>query len=138
MIWSKSFVMEKYRFDGADVAHLIFRQGPDLDWSRLLRRFGRHWRVLLAHLVLFEFIYPGQDIVPSSLVARLLRQAQQEGGDSLRAGVCQGVLLSRKQYRIDTESWGLRDARLDPDVAMTATDIVDWTLATPPPAGPDV
>lgn len=138
MIWSKAFVMEKYRFDGADVAHLLFRQAPHLDWTRLVRRFGRHWRVLLAHLVLFDFIYPGQAIVPPALMAQLLRQVEQERGEPSRDGVCQGVLLSRKQYRIDTESWGLRDARLDPDVAMSPTDIVDWTLATPPPAGPDV
>jgi hypothetical protein len=138
MIWSKAFVMEKYRFDGGDVAHLFLRQGRQLDWTRLVRRFGRHWRVLLAHLVLFEFIYPGQGIVPACLVDRLLQRVSEENQEPLPEGVCQGVLLSRKQYRIDTEKWGLRDARLDPDVAMTPTDIVDWTLADPPPAGPDV
>ena len=68
MVWSKAFVMEKYRYDGADVAHLLLRQGASLDWKRLLRRFGRHWRVLLSHLVLFEFIYPGQRVVPPALV----------------------------------------------------------------------
>ena len=30
-----------------------------LDWNRVLRRFEPHWRVLLSHLVLFGFIYPG-------------------------------------------------------------------------------
>jgi hypothetical protein len=137
MIWSKAFVMEKYRFDGADVAHLLLRQGATLDWARLVRRFGRHWRVLLAHLVLFEFIYPGHDVVPPGLLAELARRVSLEYGARRGETVCQGVLLSRKQYRIDTESWGLRDARLDPDVAMTPMDIVDWTLANPAPAGPD-
>jgi len=51
--------------------------------------------------------------------------------------VCQGVLLSRKQYRPDTESWGMRDARLDADVSMTPDDIVSWTLASPAKPGPD-
>jgi hypothetical protein len=141
MIWSKSFVMEKYRFDGADVAHLLLRQGPTLDWKRLLHRFGRHWRVLLAHLVLFDFIYPGQKVIPPSLIVALAQRAAHEetNGRPARGSdpVCQGVLLSRKQYRVDTEAWGLRDARLDPDVAMTPGDIVDWTAAKAAEPGPD-
>ena len=47
-IWSKAFVMERERYDGADVAHLILAHGERLDWKRLLARFGPHWRVLLA------------------------------------------------------------------------------------------
>ena len=137
MIWSKAFVMEKYRFDGADVAHLILRQGKALDWRRLLRRFGRHWRVLLAHLVLFEFIYPGRHVVPESLLAAFAQRAARENAEGPGRVVCRGVLLSRKQYRVDTESWGLRDARLDSDVAMTPEDIVEWTLADPARPGPD-
>ena len=60
MIWSKAFVMERERFDGADIAHLISSQGHRLDWPRLLDRFGEHWRVLLSHLILFGFIYPDE------------------------------------------------------------------------------
>jgi Uncharacterised nucleotidyltransferase len=137
MIWSKAFVMEKYRFDGADVAHLLLRQGSILDWTRLVRRFGRHWRVLYAHLVLLEFIYPGHKVVPPSLLEALSRRLVEEERTPRGEPVCQGVLLSRKQYRVDTERWGLRDARLDPDVAMTPKDIVDWTLHKPPARGPD-
>jgi hypothetical protein len=136
MIWSKAFVMEKYRYDGADVAHLLLRQGHNLDWVRLLRRFGRHWRVLLAHLVMFEFIYPSHRLIPRSLLAALAGRLTREGATDEDV-VCQGVLLSRKQYRVDTENWGLRDARLDADVAMTPGDIRDWTTASPGPAGPD-
>jgi hypothetical protein len=138
MIWSKAFVMEKYRFDGADVAHLLLRQGETLDWTRLLRRFGRHWRVLLAHLVLFEFIYPSARVIPEGLLSALATRAARGAPPTLGSDpVCQGVLLSRKQYRTDTEAWGMRDARLDPDVQMTPADIVDWTGATPATAGPD-
>ena len=46
-VWTKAFVMERERFDGADVAHLLLACAPRLDWQRLLRRFGPHWRVLL-------------------------------------------------------------------------------------------
>ena len=48
IIWSKAYIMERERFDGADVAHLLLARGESLDWPRLLRRFGPHWRLLLA------------------------------------------------------------------------------------------
>ena len=35
MIWSKAFVMERERFDGADVLHLIRARADDMDWERL-------------------------------------------------------------------------------------------------------
>ena len=47
MIWSRSWVMERERYDGADVAHLIRAHGLGMDWQRLLARFGPYWRVLL-------------------------------------------------------------------------------------------
>ena len=66
MIWSKSFVQERERFDGADVLHLLRAQADALDWPRLLDRFGPHWEVLLSHLVLFGFVFPAErDRVPA-------------------------------------------------------------------------
>ena len=50
--------MERERYDGADVAHIILAYGDRMDWRRLIDRFGRYWRVLLSHLVLYGFIYP--------------------------------------------------------------------------------
>src|SRR5262249_56205933 len=72
MIWSKGFVQERERFDGADIAHLIRSCGHRLDWARLLRRFGPNWRVLYAHLILFGFAYPGErDKVPAWILEEL-------------------------------------------------------------------
>jgi len=34
-LWSKAFVMERERFDGADVAHIILAYGDRMDWRRL-------------------------------------------------------------------------------------------------------
>jgi hypothetical protein len=59
-IWQKSFIMERERFDGADVAHLLRAGAERIDWSRMLRRFGEHWRVLHSHLLLFGYVYPGE------------------------------------------------------------------------------
>src|SRR5262249_18262669 len=37
MIWHKAFVMERERFDGADIAHLVRERADKLDWDRMLR-----------------------------------------------------------------------------------------------------
>src|SRR5207244_12401855 len=58
MIWSKGLIMERERFDGADVAHVIHAVGAKLDWRRLLARYDQHWRALYAHIILFGYIYP--------------------------------------------------------------------------------
>ena len=131
IIWSKAFIMERERYDGNDVAHLLRARGASLDWNRLLRRFGDHWRVLLSHVVLFGFIYPGQramvpDWVHEDLVARLQAEVQAPPPS---ARVCRGTLLSRAQYLVDIGPWGYRDARLEPGIKMTPADIAHWTRA---------
>jgi hypothetical protein len=131
MIWSKSFVMERERFDGADISHLLLARGPQLNWDRLLLRFRAHWRILLVHLVLFGFAYPGKrNIVPNSLLDELIRRVHSEQAKPAPdVRLCQGTLLSREQYITDIEQWGYRDARLIPEGKMDSNDIAQWTAA---------
>jgi hypothetical protein len=134
VIWSKAFVLERERFDGADVAHMIRDAGAGLDWQRLLRRFGAQWRVLLAHLVLFGFVYPGErDRVPAWVMRALSRRLQNDlASEPGAAGVCRGTLLSREQYLVDLERLGYADGRLlSPEVHMSPDDIAHWTRAIP-------
>ncbi len=136
MIWSKAFVLERERFDGADVSHLVRDCGPRLDWERLVRRFGRFWRVLYAHLVLFGFAFPGhRDSIPGWVMEILGRKLQEENGGGVpadEASLCQGTLLSREQYLNDVERLGYSDVRLlHPDVNMSQQDVVKWTGAIP-------
>jgi hypothetical protein len=128
MIWSKGSIMERERFDGADVAHLIHEQAHRLDWQRLLDRFGASWRVLLAHLTLFGFVYPQRRAsVPDWLMAELTRRLRREQRQPpLRHAVCRGTLLSRSQYTIDVDRWGYRDGRLPPDGTMSQREIDLW------------
>ncbi|HUP43961.1 MAG TPA: hypothetical protein VM779_00470 [Thermoanaerobaculia bacterium] len=129
MIWSKGLIMERERFDGADVAHMIKNVGLELDWQRLIDRYGRNWRVLFAHLVLYGFIYPSRRCnVPKwvlhELFGRLAAELQQPDTDEK---VCYGTLLSRQQYLADIDQWGFEDARLKPAGNMTAEEIEEWT-----------
>jgi len=131
MIWSKAFIMERERYDGADVAHLLLACGPQLDWWRLLGRFGRRWRVLLSHLVLFGFIYPRErEAIPDAVMGHLLNRLHRESASGCPDGdhVCDGTLLSRQQYLVDVTR-GYVDGRLAPRGEMTATEIADWTAA---------
>jgi len=131
MIWSKAFVMERERYDGGDIAHLLLECGAQLDWQRLLSRFGRHWRVLLSHLVLFGYIYPFEEAqIPRHVLRKLLRRLEDESplsGSDEQA--CQGPLLSRTQYRVDIEKLGYKDARLIPQGNMSPQQTRDWTTA---------
>jgi Uncharacterised nucleotidyltransferase len=148
MIWQKAYIMERERFDGADVAHLIKACGPSLDWEHLLMRFDKDFRVLLSHLVLFGFIYPGeQNKIPADVLHLLLERLKFndiEGGASLPESatlenkiveservekVCGGTILSRAQYLIDVEDWGYQDARIKPLGNMSKEDVVHWTAA---------
>jgi hypothetical protein len=131
MIWSKAFIQERERFDGADVAHVLRAQAEHLDWERLLRRFGARWRVLLSHLTLFGFIYPAErDKIPAAVMEALLERMQKEvRTPAPTERVCQGTILSREQYLVDVERWGYADARLAPRGAMSQQDVDHWTAA---------
>jgi hypothetical protein len=127
-IWSKAFIMERERFDGADVAHLLFAKAAGMDWERLLRRFGPYWHVLLQHLVAFSFIYPGRfHLVPEWLLEELWSRWRAEHDSESGDAICRGTLLSRTQYLYDVSSGGLEDARLKTPGSMTQEEIERWT-----------
>jgi hypothetical protein len=128
-LWSKAFIMERNRFDGADINHLILAHGDQMNWPRLVARFGDHWRVLYAHLILFGFAYPAErGKVPAwvmwELAGRMSRDVQERPPDDR---VCQGVLLAAAQYLPDVERWGYEDARLEPHGTMTPEQVDEWT-----------
>lgn len=131
MIWSKAYVMERERFDGADVLHLLRAHGAALDWARLLARFGPHWRVLLSHLVMFDFAYPcDREQIPRAVREELWGRVRGEMDAPLPASrVCYGTLLSREQYLADLTQWGYRDARLEGGGAMSREHVAIWTAS---------
>ena len=130
IIWSKAYVMERERFDGADVIHLILARGPEMDWQRLVERFRPHPLVLLSHVVLFLFVYPSEaERIPAWVWDTLIGALERERRESVDAPhVCRGTLLSRSAY-LDALARGYRDARLRPDGTMKTKDIVTWTRA---------
>jgi hypothetical protein len=132
-IWQKAFIMERERYDGADVAHLLKACATTMDWSRLLERFGRNWRLLFAHLVQFGFIFPGEkELIPGWVMQYMMRLLIEESDHQQGAApVCYGTVLSREQYLVDVTERGYWDARLLPIGTLTAEQISDWTPPQP-------
>jgi len=129
MIWQKAYIMERERFDGTDVAHLLSACGQNLDWARLMQRFGTDWRVLWSHLILFGFIFPSKrSLIPLELVkefsARVLREQTEPG---MVDPVCNGTLLSRIQYQSDLRDF--LDARLTGRSIMSTEELHHWVEA---------
>jgi hypothetical protein len=111
MVFSKAFVRNRERYDGADVAHMILRQHEHIDWKRLLGYMEAHWEVLLMHILNFRFVYPSErDIVPRWLFDELLdRLKLQEDMPPPRVKICRGRLFSPHDYLIDVKEWGFAD-----------------------------
>ena len=131
MLWSKAFVQERERYDGADVIHIIRSRAERLDWDRIVRRFGEQWRVLLQALVIFGFVYPSERArIPARVMTTLLDRLRGELDANADAGrLCQGTMISRQQYLPDTLEWGYADGRLVPNGNMTIRQIEEWTAA---------
>jgi len=111
LIWSKSFIQLRHRYDGADIAHVILRAHEQIDWRRLLDYMEVHWEVLLIHLLNFRWIYPTErDKVPTWLMDELVdRLTSQRELPPPQMKVCRGRMYSRSDYEIDVKEWGFGD-----------------------------
>jgi hypothetical protein len=130
IIWSKGFVCERERYDGNDIANLIRACGGEMDWERLLARFGEDWEVLLAHLIFFRYAFPSdRSKVPERVLRELLRRAAETiaQGDWKRR-LCRGPAVSRAQYRHVLDHLGYEDGHARREGGARALD-VDGALA---------
>lgn len=129
LIWSKALVMERERYDGADVAHLLWARGLGLDWDRLERRFGTLLPILYAHVTQFLFIYSdGWQLLPPGIYEHLHDRSMDLLRSAPQSRVCRGTLLSREQYLYDVERHGYADGRTALGT-MTADEVEIWTAA---------
>lgn len=110
-IWSKIFVQDHHRYDGADVAHMILKRHKDIKWEQLLSHMELYWEVLLIALLNFRFIYPSErDLVPKWLMDELLeRLADQSDVKGPGKKVCRGRIFSPRDYAIDVDQWGFSE-----------------------------
>mgnify|MGYP007078506215 CR=1 FL=1 len=125
LIWHRLFVSERHRSDMADIVHLLLTRGDELDWERLLWRVGQHWRLLLAQLHLFDYVYPGHGHrVPDWVREELYERAFEEVGGEGDPTVCRGTLISRFSFAIDVNEWGFHDLRTQAVAAVRSLPII--------------
>ncbi len=130
LFWQKSFVMERERFDGADLMHILRVQGPHLSWDRLLARYADNWPLLYSYLLMFSFVYPSETaVIPQDVLDALFARHAELRQSPPADRVCRGTLVSRAQYLIDIGQYGFADARLAPRGGMSAEDAIYWTWA---------
>lgn len=110
LLWSKIFVQNRERYDGADINHLILRYGERLDWERLWKRVETYWQIFYAHVILFQFVYPSEKkIIPAWLVKKLEEKLIAENNlPTSVEKVCRGPLIDQTQYRTDIIDWGFK------------------------------
>jgi hypothetical protein len=125
LLWHRLYVSERHRHDMADVLHLIVCRGDELNWGRLLRRLHQHFRLLLAHIHLFDFVYPGhRGRIPDEVREQLHELAAESNEDVGDPDVCQGTLISRFSFSIDVNEWGFRDLRKEATIATRSLPII--------------
>jgi Nucleotidyl transferase of unknown function (DUF2204) len=121
LLASKLFVTRRERFDGADIAHIIFGTRGNLNWQRVLQLVGENWEVLFWALVLYRYIYPAQtNFVPVTVWRDLIDRFESALAHPDPAARFRGSLIDDKMFAIDVNEWGLanlmqehRDRRLE-------------------------
>jgi hypothetical protein len=111
LIFCKLYVQNRERYDGADVNHVMLKQGKTLNWERLMQRMDPHWHILLAQLIQFQFVYPSDyhDIIPRWLFDELIRRAQEQYDlPPAVERVCRGPIIDQTQYQVDIKDWNYK------------------------------
>ena len=110
LIASKLFVNFRERFDGADIVHIIYGTRGAIDWQRLLQIVGEHWELVLWELLLFHYVYPGQqDYVPRHIWNDLLARFKAQVDSGSANLPFRGSLIDEKMFSIDMKEWGMEN-----------------------------
>ncbi|MGZ4789991.1 MAG: nucleotidyltransferase [Terriglobales bacterium] len=131
LVASKIFVAKRERFDGSDIAHVIYGTYGNFDWKREMEIVGEHWEMLLWSLVLFRYVYPAQShYVPSDIWCELVTRFTREIKNRDPQALFRGSLIDEYMFAIDVDEWEQPDlleesrqrrlARMERDQATTA------------------
>jgi predicted nucleotidyltransferase len=142
LVASKIFVAKRERFDGADIAHVIYGTYPSFDWARELQLVGEHWEMLLWCLLLFRYVYPAQThYVPAGIWRELLQRLQKQIASPDPQAKFRGSLVDELMFAIDLNEWGSanlleekRQSRLEElDASANAgAEVLEISRAEPP------
>ena len=110
LLASKLFVTRRERFDGADIAHIVYRTKGQLEWERILEIACENWEILLWSLMLFRYVYPAHtDYVPATLWQDLLSRYMHLVQHPNPKAPFRGSLVDENIFAIDMKEWGLEN-----------------------------
>jgi len=110
LLASKLFVLRRERFDGADIAHIVYASHGKLNWDRIFALVKDHWEILLFALVLYRYVYPAYShYVPSWVWQRLLGGFSDALANRNTSAQFRGSLVDDKMFAIDVTDWGMED-----------------------------
>jgi hypothetical protein len=110
LIASKLFVTRRERFDGADIAHVVYGTQGKINWKRLLDVVGQHWEMLFWALQLFRYVYPAQsNYVPAKVWQDLIQRFTQAVAKPATSESFRGSLVDDLMFAIDIQEWGLKN-----------------------------
>jgi len=113
LIASKLFVLRRERFDGADIAHVIYRAQGHLEWGRIMELARENWEIVLWALILFRYVYPAHtDYVPAPLWQDLLSRYMHLVQHPDPKAPFRGSLVDENIFSIDVKEWGLEDLQV--------------------------
>ena len=111
VIATKVFVTARDRFDVSDISHLFLLWGTRIDWRRLIERMSMQIEMLHVHLMLFQYIYPGQkNVIPAWVYDEVEQRARSARSRTLPEKASRGLALDPIAFAIDIERWGFFDA----------------------------
>jgi hypothetical protein len=115
IIASKTYVTRSDRFDGSDIVHIVRAVKGNLDWDRLLVILKEDAVLLLWHLLLFDYIYPGHaEYLPQELMTDLFFRARNGWSQEREEKGFYGMMIDPDRFRVDVTDWGYIDKRHPP------------------------
>ena len=110
LVASRLFIARRERFDGADIAHIIFGTYKAFDWQRCLQLAAENWEMLLWSLVLFRYVYPAYgDYVPKAVWNDLLSRFTDALERDEPNAPFRGSLVDENMFAIDVNEWAMDD-----------------------------
>lgn len=107
LLVSKMMVMGRYRYDGADILHVLFAVGDRMDWDKLAQICSEHIGLMLAHLHTFRWAYPGwRHKVPDEVLTRYAKLAEERPSTF---GPFRARLIDIQSFEVDVQEWGMPD-----------------------------
>lgn len=111
LIWSKTFIAARHRFDGADIMHLLRATHQQFDWHELQRLLAPYPELLAAYLNLFAFVYPDlRDNVPTWLWESLWNDFLAPF-EPTEPKITRGPLIDSHSFEFDIVAKGFLDSR---------------------------